>query len=87
MLDFLATRCGAIDFQGEPGGVEDRFDLRDRHSCEDADQKLASESFSYCGATEARFQILRLAAEKDRVGGLNGAEILALKNRDGDWVG
>ena len=57
ILICLAIRCGATDFQGGLGGDYDRFDLRDRHACEDADKQLASESFRDSGDTEARLQI------------------------------
>lgn len=90
VLVFLARRCeaiDAIDFRGGLGGVQDCFDLRDRHACEDADEELASESFRDSGITEARLQISRLAAEENGIGGLNGADVLALEDRDGDWVG
>ena len=57
-----ACRCAAVDFQGGLGGAQDCFNLRDRHACEDADDELAVDSFLDSGDTEARLQILRLAA-------------------------
>ena len=79
-----AFGCG---FQGGLGEAQDRFNLRDRHACEDADEELAGHSFLDSGDTEARLQISRLAAKENSVRGLNGADILALKDRDGDWMG
>ena len=61
--------------------------MRDRHACEDTDEELASESFRDSGDPEARVQILRLAAEENGIGGLDGADVLALKDRDGDGMG
>ncbi len=87
ILVSLARRREAIGFRGGLGGAQDCFDLGDRHACEDADEELASESICDGGVTEARLQISRLAAEENGVGGLHGADILALKDRDGDWVG
>ena len=80
---FLARERGAVGF----GGAQDCFDLRDRDAGEDADEELASEGFLYGGDPEARVQILRLAAEENGVGGLDGADVLALKDGDWDWVG
>ena len=61
--------------------------MRDRDTCEDTDEELASESFRDSGDPEARIQILRLAAEENGIGGLDGADVLALKDRDRDGMG